>query len=46
MSGEVNLYGVYVPSLLVWMLVAFVIVAGLRAVMSRVGFYRPCDREG
>ncbi len=40
MSGEFDLYGVYVPSLLVWMLAAFLITAGVRAVLARVGFYR------
>ncbi|MGO4332213.1 DUF1656 domain-containing protein [Cupriavidus sp. 2TAF22] len=40
MSGEIDLYGVFVPSLLAWMLVAFLITACVRAVLSRVGFYR------
>ncbi|XQU76336.1 DUF1656 domain-containing protein [Cupriavidus sp. H18C2] len=40
MPGEISLYGVFIPSLLVWMLVAFVITSGARAVLSRVGFYR------
>lgn len=40
MSAETDIYGVFIPTLLVWMLVAFFILAGLRAVLARVGFYR------
>lgn len=40
MPGEFSIYGVFVPSLLVWMLVAFVITSGARAVLTRVGFYK------
>ncbi|WP_454720088.1 MULTISPECIES: DUF1656 domain-containing protein [Cupriavidus] len=40
MSGEIDVYGVFVPSLLAWMLVAFLITACVRAVLARTGFYR------
>ncbi|WP_420997698.1 DUF1656 domain-containing protein [Cupriavidus sp. 30B13] len=40
MSGEIDVYGVFVPSLLAWMLVAFLITACARAVLARTGFYR------
>ena len=38
--GEISIYGVYIPSLLVWMLAAFVITSAARAVLTRVGFYK------
>ncbi|AVA33938.1 MULTISPECIES: DUF1656 domain-containing protein [Cupriavidus] len=40
MPGEISIYGVYIPSLLVWMLAAFVITSAARAVLTRVGFYK------
>ena len=40
MPGEISIYGVYIPSLLVWMLSAFVITSAARAVLTRVGFYK------
>lgn len=40
MIGEVELYGIYFPSLLVPMLLAFVLTSGLRVLLTRVGFYR------
>lgn len=40
MPGEISIYGVFIPSLLVWMLAAFVVTSGLRAVLARVGFYK------
>jgi len=39
-ASEFDLYGVYVPATLVWMLAAFAITAGARAVLDRLGFYR------
>ncbi|CAG9167734.1 DUF1656 domain-containing protein [Cupriavidus pampae] len=38
--GEINVYGVFVPVLLLWMLIAFAVMSVLRAVFVRVGFYR------
>jgi hypothetical protein len=40
MPGEISIYGVYIPSLLVWMLAAFVITSVARAVLARAGFYK------
>ncbi len=39
-ATEFDLYGVFVPATLVWMLAAFAVTAGVRAVLSRIGFYR------
>ena len=40
MIGEVDLHGVLVAPLLVWMLVAYGLTAILRSVLARTGFYR------
>ena len=40
MIGEFDIYGVFVPVLLVWALVALPLTGVLRAVLARVGFYR------
>jgi hypothetical protein len=40
MIGEFDVYGVFVPALLVWGLVALALAAVLRAVLARIGFYR------
>ncbi|AKJ68064.1 membrane protein [Pandoraea thiooxydans] len=40
MSGEINIYGVFVPSVLGWMLIAFAITTGLRMLLGRAGLYR------
>ncbi|MDF3832255.1 DUF1656 domain-containing protein [Cupriavidus basilensis] len=40
MTAEIDVYGVFVPSLLALMFLTFVITAGMRAVLARVGFYR------
>ena len=40
MIGEVDIYGVFVPILLVWGLIALAITAVLRRVLSYIGFYR------
>lgn len=40
MTGELDLYGVFVPSLGAWMLLAFLISLAVRRVLARVGFYR------
>ncbi len=40
MIGELNLYGVFLPALLVWALVAVLGTVALRAVLQRLGFYR------
>jgi hypothetical protein len=38
--GEINIYGVLLPPLLVWLGVALVLAAGLRFVLNKAGFYR------
>jgi hypothetical protein len=40
MIGEFDIYGVFVPALLVWALVALSLTGVLRMVLVRVGFYR------
>ncbi len=40
MSGEIDIYGVFIPSLLAWMVIAFFVTGGLRFVLARVGFYK------
>jgi hypothetical protein len=40
MIGEVSIGGVFVPSLLIWALIAFVLNAGLRRLLYAAGFYR------
>lgn len=40
MIGEINIYGVLLPPLLVWLGVALVLAAGLRFVLNKAGFYR------
>ncbi|WER48449.1 DUF1656 domain-containing protein [Cupriavidus sp. WKF15] len=39
-ATEFNVYGVFVPATLVWMLAAFAVTAGMRAVLDRLGLYR------
>ncbi len=40
MIGEVDLYGVFLPILLVWALLALLITTALRWILARIGFYR------
>lgn len=40
MIGEFDVYGVFVPALLVWALIALSLLIVLRAVLQRIGFYR------
>jgi hypothetical protein len=40
MIGELNIYGVFVPALLVWALVALLGSVLLRRVLRLAGFYR------
>ena len=40
MTGELDLYGVYVPALFAWAAVAAVLTQALRGVLRRLGFYR------
>jgi len=40
MIGEISIGGVFVPSLLIWALIAFVLNVVLRRILSAIGFYR------
>jgi hypothetical protein len=40
MRYQLDLFGVIVPSLLVWALLAYVLARGASKVMSRAGLYR------
>lgn len=40
MSGEIDIYGVFIPTLLVLMVVAFAATGLLRFVLARIGFYK------
>ena len=40
MTGELDLYGVFVPSLAAWMLIAFALSLPLRRLLAWTGFYR------
>ena len=40
MTCEFDLYGVFVPSLAAWMLLAFLISLPLRRLLALTGFYR------
>lgn len=40
MTGHLNIYGVYVPTMLAMMLGAYLLKAGLRTLLTRLGFYR------
>jgi hypothetical protein len=40
MAGEINLYGVFIPSLLLWVVASLPLTAGLRRLLRWFGFYR------
>ncbi|TXM98177.1 DUF1656 domain-containing protein [Methylobacterium sp. WL64] len=40
MTGELDIYGVFVPSLGAWMIFAFLISLPLRRMLALTGFYR------
>jgi len=40
MIGEIDILGVFVPSILVLMLIAYLVNIGVRMVLTRIGFYR------
>ena len=40
MIGEINIYGVLFPPLLLWLGIALLVAATLRAVLNRIGVYR------
>jgi hypothetical protein len=40
MIGEIDVFGVYVPPLLVWVGIAFLLNTPLRWLLARLGLYR------
>ena len=40
MNREIDIYGVFVPDLLVWVVVAFLISIPVRRILGATGFYR------
>ncbi|GLS45948.1 DUF1656 domain-containing protein [Methylobacterium brachythecii] len=40
MTGELDVYGVFIPSLAAWMLLAFLASIVLRRSLAAAGFYR------
>ena len=40
MTGELNIYGVFVPALFAWVVIAFAVFVPLRRVLARSGLYR------
>ncbi len=40
MTGEIDLCGILLPPLLVWVAIALVLSAGLRWVFNKIGLYR------
>jgi hypothetical protein len=40
MTGEIDVYGVFVPTLLVWVGATLPLTAGLRRMLRRFGLYR------
>jgi Protein of unknown function (DUF1656) len=40
MNEEIDLYGIFIPGLLMWTACAFVLSAGIRRLLAGLGFYR------
>jgi hypothetical protein len=40
MKGELDLYGIFIPSLLVWSIIAFVVSIFVRRLLAKLGFYK------
>ena len=40
MRYQIDIYGVLVPALLLWLIVAYALSAVLRRLLQRIGFYR------
>lgn len=40
MIGEFDVYGVFVPALLVWSAITLLLSSVLRAILARLGFYQ------
>jgi hypothetical protein len=40
MIGEIDIYGILLPPLLVWLVIALPLAAGVRVCLNHIGFYR------
>jgi hypothetical protein len=40
MIGEIDIFGVFVPAVLVLMLIAYLVNLAIRTILARTGFYR------
>jgi Protein of unknown function (DUF1656) len=40
MTNELDIYGIFLPALFAWMLIAFVVSVALRRILAWSGFYR------
>jgi hypothetical protein len=40
MIGEINIYGVFIPSLLAWAVIGFMVSLLVRRVLAKLGFYK------
>ncbi|WOJ89347.1 DUF1656 domain-containing protein [Methylocapsa polymorpha] len=40
MNEEIDLYGVFIPGLLMWAACAFALSAGIRRLLAECGFYK------
>ena len=40
MRGEIDIYGVFIPALLAWSIIAFMTSIGVRRVLASLGFYK------
>ena len=40
MTGEIDVYGIFIPTLLVWVGATLPLTAGIRRMLRRFGFYR------
>jgi hypothetical protein len=40
MIGEIDIYGVFIPSLLAWAVIGFIVSLLVRRVLAKFGFYK------
>jgi hypothetical protein len=40
MIGEIDLYGVFIPSLLAWAVIGFIMSLFVRRLLAKLGFYK------
>ena len=46
MNGEFNICGVYIPSLVIWGIFAFILLFFLQRILAHYGFYHWVWHEG